>query len=264
VKPLVYLFLGVPGSGRRQILTDLLADGLAADDTPAVLLPDEEPENPADAGLPQTTRWRWEEGTIAVECPAGVSHLFILTSGRRNPVDQLEAFKAWFAAHRLELTRVICVVHGQMAARQPTLVTWYDVCVHFSDVVLLHRREGLENKWVSGFLRHLEEQRLPCILEQVKAGRVRNPALILEPQARRVSQAFDPEPEWVFTNAEGEEVDPEEEPVDDDEELTATPAEDPYFERRSGGRRVREIPDVAAILDADTAGQPSAGPAAGP
>jgi len=48
--------------------------------------------------------------------------------------------------------------------------------------------------------------------------------------------------------------------VDDDEELTATPAEDPYFERRNGGRRVREIPDVAAILDADAAG---AGPVAG-
>ena len=254
MSPLVYVLLGVPGSGRREILSDLLADGLAADDAPAVLLPAEEPESPADAGLPRVARWRWDEGTIAAAPPKAVSHLFILTAGRRNPVDQLEAFKAWFAAHRLELTRVICVIHGQLAARQPALLPWYDACVHFADVVLLHRREGLENKWVSGFLRHLESQRLPCILEQVKAGRVRNPALILEPQARRVSQAFDPEPEWVFTNAEGEEIDPEEEPVDDDEELTATPAEDPYFERRSGGRRVREIPDVAAILDADAAG----------
>lgn len=259
MKPLVYLFLGVPGSGRREILTDLLSDGLAADDTPSVLLPDEESANPVDAGLPRVARWRWDEGTIAAGYPKDVSHLFILTAGRRNPVDQLEAFKAWLSLHRLELTRVICVIHGQLAARQPTLVPWYDACVHFSDVVLLHRREGLENKWVSGFLRHFEEQRLPCILELVKAGRVRNPALILEPQARRVSQAFDPEPEWVFTNAEGEQVDPDEEP-DDDEELTATPAEDPYFERRSGGRRVREIPDIAAILEADAAGQPGAGP----
>ncbi|MFZ9746721.1 MAG: hypothetical protein ACO3G4_08835 [Opitutaceae bacterium] len=258
MKPLVYLFLGVPGSGRREILADLLTDGLAAEDTPAVLLPAEEPETAADAGLPRPARWRWDEGTIAAECPPGTSHLFILAAGRRNPVDQLEAFKAWFALHRLELTRVICVLHGQLAARQPALLPWYDACVHFADVVLLHRREGLENKWLSGFLRHFEEQRLPCILELVKAGRVRNPALILEPQARRVSQAFDPEPEWIFTNAEGEEVDPEEEPVDDDEELTATPAEDPYFERRNGGRRVREIPDVAAILDADAAG-PAAG-----
>ncbi len=258
MKPFVYLFLGAPGSGRRAILTDLLADSLAADETPAVLLPDEEPENPADASLPRVARWRCDEGTIAADYPQGVSHLFILTAGRRNPVDQLEAFKAWLAFHRLELTRVICVIHGQLAARQPTLVPWYDACVHFSDVVLLHRREGLENKWVSGFLRHLEEQRLPCILELVKAGRVRNPALILEPQARRVSQAFDPAPEWVLTHAEGAEVDPDEEPDDDDEELTATPAEDPYFERRSGGRRVREIPDVAAILDADAAGQSGA------
>ena len=43
MKPLVYLFLGVPGAGRREILADLLADGLAAEDTPAVLLPEEEP-----------------------------------------------------------------------------------------------------------------------------------------------------------------------------------------------------------------------------
>ena len=61
MKPLVYLFLGVPGSGRREILGDLLADGLADDDTPAILLPAEEPETAADAGLPRLGRWRWDD-----------------------------------------------------------------------------------------------------------------------------------------------------------------------------------------------------------
>lgn len=254
MKPLVYLLLGVPGSGRRELLADLVADGLAPGDVPAVLLPEGELPDPRDDTLPGVARWRWADGGIAAEAPSGATHVFVLLAGRRNPVDQLEAFKAWLAARGLEVARVLCVIHGQLAARQPALLPWYDACVHFADVVLLSRREGLENKWVSGLLAHFRDQHLPCILEVVKNGRVANPALILEPQARRVSQAFDPEQEWVFTNAEGEEIDPDEEPADDeDEELTATPAEDPYFARRLGGRRVREIPDVAAILDADAA-----------
>jgi hypothetical protein len=82
----------------------------------------------------------------------------------------------------------------------------------------------------------------------VKEGRVKNPALLLDPQARRVSQAFDEEQDWVFKNAEGEEIDEEDITDDEEEEVSATPAEDPYFERRLGGRRVKELPDITKYL----------------
>jgi hypothetical protein len=77
---------------------------------------------------------------------------------------------------------------------------------------------------------------------------VKNPGLVLEPQARRMSHAFDEEQDWIFTDAQGGEIDEEEE-TSGDEEVEATPAEDPYFERRSGGQRVKQIPEVRRFLD---------------
>jgi hypothetical protein len=82
----------------------------------------------------------------------------------------------------------------------------------------------------------------------VKAGRVKNPGLVLDPQARRMSHVFDEEQDWIFTNAEGDEVEEDEE-TEGDEEVEAKPEEDPYFERLNGGRRVKELPDIAAFLD---------------
>ena len=86
------------------------------------------------------------------------------------------------------------------------------------------------------------------LFEFVKDGRVKNPLLVLEPQARRVSQMFDEEQDFIFTNAEGEEIDEDEESADD-EEIEAAPAEDPYLERRAGGQRVKQIPDITKFLD---------------
>ncbi|MEI7567590.1 MAG: hypothetical protein WCJ10_07110, partial [Opitutaceae bacterium] len=104
---------------------------------------------------------------------------------------------------------------------------------------------------MSDFLAHFKKQHLPCLFEMVKDGRVKNPALLLEPQARRLSQIFDEEQDLIFKTADGEEIDEDEETEDSDEEIEAVPAEDPYFARRNGGRRVKELPDIAAILRAD-------------
>jgi hypothetical protein len=56
--------------------------------------------------------------------------------------------------------------------------------------------------------------------------------------ARRMSHVFD-EQEWIV-------ADEEEEDSDDDVEMK--PEEDPYFERRNGGRRVHELPNIADYL----------------
>lgn len=247
-KPLVYLVLGAVGSGRREILADLIDGGLDASDRPAVLLAEDEPHDPADARLPQVTRWSWQDNTITATLPGDATHVFFVTSGRGSPVDQTEAFKPWLEVQGGELARVLCVVNCQLAEKNPPLLAWYEACVHFADVVLLSRREGVENKWVSDFLTHFKKLFYPCVFETVKNGRVKNPALILEPQARRMTHVFDEEQDWLVTNAEGEEIDEEDETAED-EELQAKPEEDPYFQRRSeGGRRLKELPDIRNFL----------------
>ncbi|MEO7600130.1 MAG: hypothetical protein ABIV50_14435 [Opitutus sp.] len=249
-KTLVYLILGTAGSGRRAVLADLIDGGLTETGRPAVLLSDAEKATPADAKLASVTRWHWTGEFIEARLPAEATHVFFVTDGRSNPVDQIEVFKAWIEAQGAELARVICIVDCQLAEKHAPLVAWYDACVHFSDIVLLSRREGVENKWLSDFQVHFKSRYIPALFELVKADRVKNPALVLEPQARRMSHVFDEDQDWVFTDAEGAEIEEDEE-TEGDEEVEATIAEDPYFERLNGGRRVKELPDIRKFLSAD-------------
>ncbi len=246
-RPLVFIILGSPGSGRREVLRDLIEDGLDEGDAPAVLISENETPSENEAALPQVTRWRWTGEFIEASAPEGATHIFLVLDGRSNPVDQLEVAKAWIEARGAELGRIVTVIDCHLAEKNPPLLAWFDACVHFSDVVLLNRREGVPNKWMSDFQARYKAQFLPCLFELVKNGRVKNPLLVLEPQARRMSHAFDDEQDWIFTNAEGEEIDEQEE-TEDDEDVNATPEVDPYFERRSGGRRVKEIPDIARFV----------------
>lgn len=247
-KPLVYLILGAAGSGRRAVLRDLIEGGLEESDRPAVMISAAEPTAEADAQLPGLARWQWQDGFIVGTLPAEATHVFFVTDGASNPIDQIEVFKAWVEAQGGELARVLCVVNAQLAEKHPSLLAWYEACVHFADVVLLNKREGVENKSISDFLTHFKKQYYPCVFEMVKDSRVKNPALILEPQARRMSHVFDEEQDWIFTNADGDEIDEQEETEEGEEEIEAKPEEDPYFARRQGGRRVKELPDIAKFL----------------
>ncbi|HTZ20996.1 MAG TPA: hypothetical protein VMC06_08945 [Opitutaceae bacterium] len=261
-KPLVYLFLGIAGSGRREVVANLIADGLAPEDRAATLLAEGEAACASDARLDSPARWHWTpDHKIEAALPAGATHVFFVTDGRRNPVDQVEAFKVWLDASGAELGSILCVVHCQLAEKHHTLLAWYDACVHFSDIVLLNRRDGVANKWMSDLQGRYKAQFLPCLLEFVKNGHVKNPVLILEPQARRISQVFDPAEDLGL--AEGIEIHDETE--DDSDETAAeggeaedAPQEDPYFARKPGGRRVKEIPDLAKFLGTaeSTAAQP--------
>jgi hypothetical protein len=253
-KPLVYLILGAAGSGRREVLRDLIEGGLEVTDRAAVMFSSGEPAASGPAGvitLPNVSTWEWRDETIAGDLPPNATHVFFVTDGTRNPIDQIEVFKAWLEARPAELARILCIVNSQLAEKHSALLAWYEACVHFSDVVLLNKREGVANKWMSGFLEHFKKLYYPCVFEMLKDGRVKNPPLILEPQARRMSHVFDEEQDWILTNSEGEEIDEQEETEDGDEEIEAKPAEDPYFERRNGGRRVKEIPDIAKYLKSE-------------
>jgi len=98
------------------------------------------------------------------------------------------------------------------------------------------------NKWIGDFKGKFEHKFYPCLFEFVREGRVRNPALVLAPVARRMSHVFD-EQEWVALDEEDDE-----EELEDGEETEMKLEEDPYFERRNGGRRVHEIPNIADYL----------------
>lgn len=247
-KPLVYLLLGSVGSGRREIVADLIEGGLDETERAAVILPAAEPAVPGDEALPEVSRWEWQDDTLRAPLPAGATHVFFVTDGAGNPVDQIEAFKGWLDAQGGELAHVVCVVNCQLGEKHPPLLAWYEACIHFSDIVLLNRREGVENKWVSDFLAHFKKLHYPCVFEFVKEGRVKNPALVLDPLARRMSHVFDEEQDWIFTNAEGVVIDEQEDSADGEEEIEAKPEEDPYFAKHISGRRLKQIPDIARFL----------------
>jgi len=248
-KPLVYVILGAAGSGRREVLLDLIAGGFGDDDRPVVLLAAAEPAAEIDAKLPGVARWVWTQaGSIEADLPEGATHIFFVTDGRRSPVDQMEAFKAWVEMKPVELGRVLTVINCQLAAQHPSLRAWYEACVHFSDVALLNRREGVENKWLSDFRGFFDDQFVPCLFEFVKGGRVKNPALILDPQARRMTHVFDDELEWLVVDAEGSEDDGSDAEIGVEEEVQVAREEEPYFVRDAAGRRAKRIVEIAEFL----------------
>lgn len=237
----VYFILGTPGSGRRRIVRDLIENGLGADDQALVLLAESEAADPVDgkiAALPRTeiVRWQWTPaGLPALKLPAGAT-VFFLADSHHSPVDQVEALKPWLEQHGAELGRIFCTVDCQLAEQQPVLKQLFDACIHFADVVFLTKREGVANKWLSDFIKHFTDQYFPCHFIQVKTkGDLTNPALVLDPTPRRVSQYFE---EGETYEIEGLETDDEEE----DEEDSDTIPEDPYFVRDRSGRRVKELP----------------------
>jgi hypothetical protein len=224
-------------------LADLIEGGLEEGDKAAVLVAAPERADPADARLPGLALWRMgEDGSVEAGFPEGVTHVFIVFDGRMNPVDQIEAFKSWLDLRTIEVSRVVCVVNCQLLEKNPKLFAWYEACIHFSDVVLLNQRDGVSNKWIGDFRGKFEHKFYPCLFEFVREGRVRNPALVLAPVARRMSHVFD-EQEWIAADPDGDEED-----LQDGEETEMKAEEDPYLERRSGGRRVHEIPNIADYL----------------
>jgi len=241
----VYFVLGTPGSGRRGIIADLIENGLTADDRALVLLAESEAADPGDNALAKCTntevrRWTWDGTTLPDQTIPSGATVFFVSESRGDVVTQLEALKPWLVQHGAELARVFCVVDCQLAEKNAALVQWFDACIHFSDVVFLTKREGVQNKWLSTFIRRYEDQYYPCHFIQVKKGGIANPALVLDPQPRRVSQYFDEQDEMPPVEIETDDEDEEE-----DEDAIAP---EPYFERNRSGRRVKEVPDIRQFL----------------
>jgi len=244
----VYLILGAEGAGRREVVADLMASGFGADEVVGVVTSAAESSPWPSEG--DQWQWRWaDEGGLEVDRPEGAKTVFLLGDGRSNPVDLIEAIKPWLASQEAKLVRVVTVVHCALCAAHEAAVAWHDACIHFSDIVLLHRREGVPNKWMSDYQARFAKNYLPCHVEMVKKGRVANPALVLDEQVRRLSHWFDdPEDDggWQAFVDSAEDViiedDAEPESPEDAEE------EDEYLARNLGGTRRKRIPDIAELL----------------
>jgi hypothetical protein len=246
---LVYFILGTPASGRREIVADLVENGMEPEAKVIVLLsshetPDASEDRLAQHSATEVMRAEWTADALpGIGLPDG-STTFFLADPLADAVTQIEALQPWLLARGAQLARVFTVVDCGFAEKHPPLRLWYEACIHFSDVVFLTRRAGVENKWVSDFLGHFESGCSPALFLQLKKGGIANPALVLNPQPRRLSQYFDEAADFSDLVIE---TDDEEDDEDADDGL---PAPESYFERLRSGRRVREIPDITKILAA--------------
>lgn len=242
VKQLFYLLLGLPGSGRREILLDFVSEGSAF-----IALPSEETTHPLDselASLAPTCHWQWENNSFRLESslPEDVEQIFLLTDHNLDPIDQIEATKDFITASGLALGRILTVVHCGLAEHCTKLMPWYAGCIHFSDVVFLNRRENVSQKWIRAFQEDFRQQYFPCFFEFVKKGKVNNPVHVLDPTPRRLSLYFDEEFDLPDADEEDDLVD-------------GNPAEDPYLAKHPTGERCKPLPDTRSILS--DASQPS-------
>lgn len=240
----LYIILGTPGSGRRDIAAQLL-DGLPGG--ARVYVSRAENPDPADATLAaldevEVMDWFTDGANLEItDAQNAPDRVVFITEGARNPVDQMEILAALAPRLGWSVTRVITVVDCRLAHAKPALDDWFKACIHFSDAVLLNRREGVPPSFDRDFSESYRKSCAPALFEKTKKGRVPNPDLILLPEARRLSQIFD------------EDRDPLDDMEFDEDNLPDQPFDlvnktDPYFERDDRGQRRLRIPNIRDFL----------------
>lgn len=245
-------------------MLDLVKSGLNPEnDRVVILLPSGEVDQELDSTLQaidqvSVDRWTLEDETVSFSNIAdSTTHLFIVLDGDLNPVEQLEPLRDYLAdCEDIELARIITVVDSGLLFQKPEIEAWYDACVHFSDVILFNRREDVPNKWFSDYQQRFKKLCYPALFDNVKKGRVRNPAEILYPEPRRMTQAFDFDLDDTQDSSFGDlelvqEFDEDEDDVVEDDATDELGddviVEDPFFERNLGGQRIKRIPDIRAL-----------------
>ena len=241
----LYIILGIPKSGRREVIYDLIEGGLQEDETKLVYIEKGEDASTFDEQIASLSNckvleWTFAESLQAPSPAPEADTVFFMTAGYIDPIDQIEQIRQWQKDHTLELARVLTVIHCQHAHAQPELKEWFRACVHFSDCVLFNRREGIPDKWIREFSKYYQDQHFPCLFKNVKKSKVANPPEILHPEPRRVSQLFDD-----VDAIDALEIDEDDLP---EETFELKPPTDPYLERYDSGQRKKKIPDICSIL----------------
>lgn len=240
-RPLVYLIYGIPGSERRSVLFDLIEGGLPPDGQVLYFRPEGEPGSPHDEqieALENVSIADWELSECKIKhgrISAAAEKIIFLAPGLSDPAEMAEALKTWIDHNDCKLGRIITVLNCSFLKEQEKSRPWFDACIHFSDVVLLSRRESVDNKWLKDFEAHYRKACYPCHVELVSKGKAKNPTAVLEPEARRMSLYFD-------------ELIPIEEDEFDDEEQPDDLKPDRYIERNESGQRARPIIEISKFL----------------
>lgn len=241
-RPLVYLIYGIPDSERRSVLFDLIEGGLSPEQQVLYFHPKGEVSSPFDEQIEalenvSIVEWELAEGKVKHgRISAAPEKIFFLAPGTSDPADVADALKEWVTHNDCELARIITIIHCSFLKEQEKSKGWFDACIHFSDVVLLARRESVDDKWLKAFQGHYQKERYPCHIELVSKGKAKNPVAVLEPQARRLSLFFD-----ELIPIEEDEFEDEDQPVD------IKP--DRYIERNESGQRMQPIQRISKFLD---------------
>lgn len=235
----VYLILGCQSSGRRFAVYDLVKD-LASETDPFTLhlqeseKPNEWAEKLAELDHVTLEPYTGEVSDIQASNINPQHTNLVVAPGLSNPVDQVEAFKTLVEHSSCDLGRVITVVHCDQLTKHPKLLSWYDACIHFSDACIIHRSMETSNQAVQDFIDRYKDKQFPILFETVFKKGIKNPGLILDPEARRISLFFEPEEDaWLD---------------DEDDDAWDGPEEDPYMVRIASGSREKWVPDIESIL----------------
>lgn len=240
-RPLVYLVYGIPDSERRSILFDCIEGGLLDKEQVLYFRPKGECNSPFDEqieALENVSVVEWELSDCKVKhgrITAAPEKIFFLAPGTADPADVAEALKTWVNHNNCELGRIIAVVHCSFLKENEKAAAWFDACIHFSDMVLLARRESVDNKWLKAFETRYRKECYPCHIELASKGKAANPVAVLEPEARRMSLYFD-------------QLTPIEEDGLEDDERPEDTKPDTYILRSESGQRMRPVPSISKYL----------------
>lgn len=238
--PLVYIVYGTPSSGRREIIFDLI-EGSETSSEVLLFRPEEELSSPFDEQIDALSNvgvvnWRLAAAKVAHGAiNAAPEKIIFMAPGTSDPADVAEAVRSWSEHNNCEIARILTVLNCSFLEATPGAQSWFDACIHFSDVVLLNRREGVSNKWIKELQERHKKECSPARFILVKKGRVANPQEVLLPEARRLSLYFD-------------ELIPIEEDGLEEGEQPEDLKPDKYIERRESGQRAHPLPDIKKLL----------------
>lgn len=239
--PLVYLVFGVAESGRREIIYDLIEGGIPKDQQVLYFRPNEEASCPHDEQIKalenvSVVGWQIKECKVTHgPITAAPDKIIFMAPGTQAPSDCAEALKEWTNHNNCKMGRLITVVNCSFLKEHPKAQAWFDSSIHFSDVVLLNRREEVDNKWIKEFETGYKKEHYPARFLLVKKGRIGNPVEVLDPEPRRLSLYFD-------------ELIPIEDDEFEDEHQPDDLKPDRFIERLESGQRAKPVPDINQFL----------------
>lgn len=159
--------------------------------------------------------------------------VLFLPGNLRDPRPFLEQLRDWMEGNGRALGRIFTVVDCAALSEEAGLHEFYDLCLHFSDVLLLANRETVSKKWIQQYQERIRKKAVPTLVTLLKKdGRVDDVVALLFPEARRLTQFFDPDEPALppgleiegFRTDEEDEIDPRD------------PQEDTFLARNDDGQ----------------------------